>query len=150
MLHLSIPVNRPNGKNTLLKDVEISYSENWQKDHWKAIESAFQHAPFFFYYGEKLKELIFREEQSLIQYNFAILITLLDFLDIGIEVKISDNCSPVSASTDARVWLNKKEIEYPTAPYTQVFSNKFDFVPNLSIIDLVMNEGPLARDFILK
>lgn len=150
VLHLSIPVNRPNGKNTQLKDVEISHVENWQKDHWKAIESAYQHAPFFFYYGEKIKELIFQEETSLVRYNHNIIKSLLLLLDLTVELVISEDCPPITSKNDPRVWLNSKEIESPIHPYIQVFSDKFNFVPNLSIIDLVMNEGPLARDYILK
>lgn len=148
-LHLSIPVNRPNGNNTQLKDVEISHIENWQKDHWKAIESAYQHAPFFFYYGVKIKELIFKKEVSLIRYNYNIINSLITILDLTIDLKISENCTQISSQNDHRIWLNKKEIIYPIRPYIQVFSDKFKFIPNLSILDLVMNHGPLARDFIL-
>lgn len=147
-LHLSIPVIRPNGKDTLVKDIEISYIENWQKDHWKAIESAYQHAPFFFYYGEKIKELIFQKERSLIAFNKNIINQLIYLIDLKVDVLISDNCPPIISKSDPRVWLNTKEIVYPVIPYIQVFSDKFAFEPNLSIIDLVMNSGPLARDYI--
>lgn len=147
-LHLSIPVIRPNGKDTLVKDIQISTIENWQKDHWKAIESAYQHAPFFFYYGEKIKELIFQKELSLIAFNQNIINQFLYFIDLKVDVLISDNCPPIISKSDPRVWLNAKEITYQAIPYIQVFSDKFDFVPNLSIVDLVMNWGPLARDYV--
>jgi len=149
-LQLSVPVIRPNGKNTQLKEVEISFKENWQKDHWRAIESAYQHSPFFFYYGEKIKELIFQPELSLIRYNDTIAQEVIKLLDLPILLSISDSCPTIIDKTDPRVWLNQKEIEYPVKPYIQVFSDKFSFLSNLSIIDLVMNEGPLARDYILK
>jgi hypothetical protein len=149
-LHLSIPVMRPNGNATRVNDIQISTIENWQKDHWKAIESAYQHAPFFFYYGEKIKELIFQKELSLTAFNKNIINQLLLLIDIQIDVCFSDNCPPITSKNDPRVWLNAKEITYPIIPYPQVFSDKFDFEPNLSIIDLVMNEGPLARDYISK
>jgi hypothetical protein len=149
-LHLSIPVIRPNGKDTLVRDIQISTSENWQKDHWKAIESAYQHAPFFFYYGEKIKEIIFQKEHSLLAFNHNIIYQLLDFIDLKVDVLISDNCPPVISQNDPRVWLNAKEIAYPSIPYNQVFSDRFTFKPNLSIIDLIMNEGKLARTFLVR
>ena len=149
-LHLSIPVIRPNGKDSLVRDIQISTSENWQKDHWKAIESAYQHAPFFFYYGEKIKEIIFQKEHSLLAFNHNIIYQLLDFIDLKVDVLISDNCPPVISQNDPRVWLNAKEIAYPSIPYNQVFSDRFTFKPNLSIIDLIMNEGKLARTFLVR
>jgi hypothetical protein len=147
-LHLSIPVNRPFGKDTQLKDIEISHIENWQKDHWKAIESAYQHAPFFFYYGEKVKALIFQEETSLLQFNTNIIKDFIQLLDLNIHLSIADHCPAVASKEDPRVWLNQKEIDYSIRPYIQVFSDKYNFVPNLSILDLVMNQGQLARAYI--
>jgi hypothetical protein len=142
-------VIRPNGKDTLVKDIQISTSENWQKDHWKAIESAYQHAPFFFYYGEKIKEIIFQKEHSLLAFNHNIINHLIDLIDLKVDVLISDNCPPIISQNDPRVWLNAKEIAYPSIPYNQVFSDRFTFKPNLSIIDLIMNEGKLARTFLV-
>ena len=147
-LHLSIPIKRPFGKDTRISQAEISYVENWQNDHWKAIESAYQQAPFFFYYGEIFKDLIYQKEISLLAYNKTINTSLLKLLDLEINMIYSTECPPIKGKDDPRVWLNQKEITIPFQPYFQVFSDKFSFRENLSIIDLIMNQGPLARKYL--
>lgn len=148
-LALSIPVVRPNGSNTLTRDVKISYAEDWQKDHWKAIESAYKHAPYFWYYGEQIKALIEQEKQSLIEYNTTITQAIINFLSLDIKTITSKKTHPITSKEDFRVVSNNKKIEYKTTPYIQVFSDKKEYVNNLSIIDALMNLGPMARMLII-
>ena len=53
-LTLSVPVNKKHNQKILVRDVDIDYSLNWQKVHWKAIESAYNRSPFFLYYKDRL------------------------------------------------------------------------------------------------
>lgn len=149
-MYLSVPVKRPNGSKTLVKDVRISNQSNWKKDHWKAIESSYKHAPFFFYYGHQIKELIDHKETNLILYNHKIFKQLLAWLDLDITTQLSENYQPPKNKKDYRISLNKKQFDYYQERYIQVFSDKFPFYPNLSILDLIMNQGPLSRNYIRK
>lgn len=148
-LYLSIPVFRPEGNTTLVKDIQILDKENWRKDHWKGIESSYQHAPYFFYYGEQIKELIYQEEKLLVQFNTTILKKILMWLDFDIDIQFTSTYSPPNGVSDYRVSLNQKKYKQNQVKYIQVFSDKFKFYPNLSIIDLLMNIGPLAHNYVL-
>ncbi|SFT55247.1 WbqC-like protein family protein [Lishizhenia tianjinensis] len=146
---LSIPVIRPNGSNTLSKDVRISDAENWQKDHWKAIESAYKHAPYFWYYGDQVKDLIFQEEKSLVEFNKNIQQAIIEFLSLELEITLENDAPNIENMEDPRVFLNDKKNKINTPPYIQVFSDKLTFEPNLSVLDALMNLGPMSRMLII-
>ena len=148
-MYLSVPVERPNGSQSIVKEIRLTNDTNWRKDHWKALESSYKHAPFFFYYGPLVKNLIYKEEEFLYKFNQAIFQTVLEWLDLTIETDFTSEYIPPSDSSDPRISLDTKQFDLPQRSYIQVFSDKFDFIPNLSILDLLMNEGPLARNYIL-
>jgi hypothetical protein len=148
-LILSVPIQRIHGKETLMKEALISEETDWRKDHWKAIESAYMHAPYFFYYGYQIKELIYLEQTHLFDLNQAIFLQILKWLDINLEVKVTNQYNEQDHLKDYRIQLEKKKFTDTPLPYIQVFSDKIDFKANLSIIDLLMNEGPLARKWIV-
>ena len=148
-MYLSVPVTRPNGSKTLVKDIVISNETSWQKDHWKAIESSYKHAPYFFYYGSPVKELIFNKEINLMRFNLEILKTFLDWLDLNIDIVFSKKYIPPINQKDHRIALNEKRFSIKQKPYIQVFSDKYPFYSNLSILDLIMNLGPMGRNYIL-
>ena len=147
-LLLSVPVIKPNGSLSIVEEISISYDTNWQKDHWKAIESAYTHAPYFFYYGEMIKDIIYAGHDNLLDYNIFILKKILNWLSIEIEVDFSSEYFPPKDKTDYRVLLGEKKFNIKQESYIQVFSDKLDFYPNLSILDLLMNQGPMARKYL--
>ena len=147
-LTLSIPVNRPNGKDTLMHEVLISDKEDWRKDHWKSIESAYSHAPYFFFYGEQIKEIIYQDYTYLYEINLAIIAKIKEWLDLMINYSLSRSFLEVDASSTTRFQFEKKELTESQNPYIQVFSDKLPFHPNLSILDLIMNLGPIARNYL--
>jgi len=150
-LKLSIPVSRPFGKHTKLSEVEISYASNWQKDHWKAIESSYMHAPYFFYYKEELNALYERNDKLLVDLNMHILEKVMNWLDLPQQVSLKNTNVQERSEMHFLEKLNQKDwCHYEdNASYIQVFSDKFSFYPNLSILDLILNEGPLARKHLI-
>jgi hypothetical protein len=148
LMYLSVPVLRPNGSKSTVKEIEIGTETPWRKDHWKAIESSYKHAPFFFYYGPLIKDMIYRKEKYLIDFNQHILENVLNWLDLNISVTRSEEYIAPESQSDYRVALDKKKFEQEQRKYIQVFSDKMPFYPNISILDLLMNEGPLARTFV--
>lgn len=143
-LNLTIPVIRKDGSNTIMKDVEISNVENWQKDHWKAIESAYKHSPYFWYYGERINKLIFQNESNLVQFNLNILNQIGDWINFDRKFKFSADFKAINSKEDKRVFLNNKNISTLEKEYIQVFNDKFSFESNLCVLDLLMNTGPMA------
>jgi hypothetical protein len=145
ILHLSVPVIRPYGQKTAMKDILISYEQDWQKDHWKSVESAYRHAPYFEDYSTEIKKLIYTKEDLLVTLNRKTLNWIIEKLDLPILPYADQNCKPIQHASDDRVFFNQKTYSLPFQPYIQVFSDKFDFIPHLSVLDLLLNEGPMAR-----
>lgn len=144
--YLSVPVVKENGNKTPMDRIRISYTENWQNDHWRTIESAYSSAPFFEHYEEEVKALIFSNEENLLRFNENITNTILDWLSIDF-VTTEFTTEFAKAEHDFRAFPFDDRLN--TQKYTQVFEAENGFIPNLSILDLIMNEGPMARKWLL-
>jgi len=68
-LRLSIPKERKGSSKTIIENLKISYKQNWQKQHWNAIESAYNSSPFFEYYKDELKPFFEEKEEYLVNIN---------------------------------------------------------------------------------
>jgi hypothetical protein len=142
-LNLSIPVIRPNGSKTQMKDVLIEYKENWMKNHWKAIESAYASSPYFEAYDREIKEILDKRYKYLRDIQEA----SSDFIIDQLELPISLAHSETYWEGDAIDHRNDK-FDEPTKSYIQVFDHEQSF-SGISIIDLLMNEGPMARNYLM-
>ena len=151
LLDLSIPVNKVHGNNTKTKDITILNSDRWFVNHWRAINSAYSGSPFFLYYKDDLKEFYTGKYENLLEFNTELTNKLLNLIGIVCKLKYSDLFTlPNEMSYDARYSITPKtEVDsLYYNEYTQVFSNKFSFIPNLSIIDLLFNLGPEAKEYL--
>lgn len=144
---LSIPVIRKNGSKTIIKDIEISCTEKWQKDHWKSIESAYASSPFFDAYDREVKELIYSDETNLLSFNKSITESIFSWLDIDLKLKETNAYDFSPPGVDFRSFDFESDLQ--TKKYVQVFSDKTNFTPNLSILDVLFCEGPMARNWIV-
>ena len=154
---LSIPVRKGDEHKTLIKDVRIEYDKRWQKLHWKSIESAYRSSPFFEYYMDDLIPFFLRKEKFLFDFNSGILTTILDILEIPANIVFSGKYTenPDRVFNDYRESIHPKKNEqadpfFQPEEYNQVFAGKHGFLPNLSILDLVFNEGPNAAEILKK
>lgn len=140
-LSLIIPIHH-NGKR-VMKDMEISYSENWQKLHWKSIKTAYQSSPYFEYYEDKLKSIFDFETNSLVDFNLNALKVVQNILKTEKEFSLSSEYIKNPESEDFREKFSaKSESGYHFEEYYQTFSDKYGFIENLSILDLICNLGP--------
>ncbi len=152
-LSLSIPVKKLSTK-TKIKDLLIDYDTNWQKLHWKSIESAYRSSPFFEFYEDDLKPFYEKKYKFLLDLNSEIQNVILEHLDLEINLKFTDKYYNVLTEEldDFREQIHPKkkdnDVDFITVEYTQVFQEKYGFIPNLSIIDLLFNEGPNAAEFL--
>lgn len=140
---LSIPVKRVNGSKTLTKDIVVSYEQDWQKIHWRAIKSAYASSPYFDHYDMEIEKLIFEKHHLLTDFFFEIHQRICDWLALPLKIE-----SSTDFFTDyPNDYLQHFEQRKASADYfyQQVFTTRETFVPDLSILDAVMNLGPMAR-----
>ena len=89
ILSLSIPVSRPNGNRTRVKEIVLSDHENWRARHWRSIVSAYQSAPYFDHYGSMVHDLLQTPTSSLFDLNVEITRSLLAWLDLPTTLSLS-------------------------------------------------------------
>ena len=146
ILTLSIPVLHNSSGKQLTKDVRIDYSKNWQIDHWRAIQSAYAAAPYFEDYFEEIKSLINYKCSFLLEKNDQILGFIESILEIKSNYSFTNKFENKIVS-QKNLFLEQDKIDIK--PYQQVFGYDKPFVPNMSILDLIFNEGPFCRNWIL-
>jgi hypothetical protein len=145
-MSLTVPVIFSQNNRQSYKDILISEDTNWQDMHWKSIQSAYSGSPFFEFYQDDLEPLFTSKQHYLLDFNFKCLKVIYDCLQHPFEfdtTKMYDKT--VKDRMDYRILVdNRKEKEQKFKPYVQVFDDKHGFIPNLSILDLICNEGPNA------
>lgn len=143
-LLLNIPIRHvKTGKRQKTKDVIVENDFGWQEQHWKSLQSAYRASPFFEYYEDDLKLLFTEPILGLMNHNLRIAEILCEL--IGIEVEISKtNSFEISPNIqDLRFLINaKRKSDFQPMAYTQVHEANHPFLPNLSVLDLLFNEGP--------
>ena len=154
---LIVPVEKGRGKKILIKDLRIAYDEEWQRNHWRTIFSAYNSSPFFEYYADDIEPFFRKKHEFLFDFNLKITETLIELLDLentieltGDFEKVLRNCLNFREQISPKTHLTEPDLQFVAQPYTQVFSEKFGFVPDLSILDLLFNEGPSAGDVLGK
>lgn len=149
-LQLSVPVIYTQKNRQLYQDVQIANTYNWQDIHFKSLESAYRTSPFYEYYIDDLKPLFTKQYDSILEFNLACFEVICDALQLDITInKTTEFKKNHADNLDLRGLVNAKK---DTAPqfdnYTQVFSSKHGYINNLSILDLLFNEGPSALTYL--
>lgn len=150
-LDLIVPLEKAQGCKTLLKDVRVSYNDRWNAEHWNAICSAYNSSPYFEYYADDLHRFFTEKFKFLWEYNTEILTCILKLMHITCDISYTSEFTPLqSQEEDYRYTISPKiptnEITFPE--YTQVFEDKYSFMPNLSILDLLCAMGPESKTYL--
>lgn len=152
VVNLSVPLVKGRGQRELMKDVKISYTEQWQLQHWRTIESCYRRAPFFEYYADGIKELLQLRETFLLDLNLRILEWLQGVIKRRLSVSLSTDYlkNMPEGIVDRRGFFLPKnqEKESTGLKYTQVFEDRIGFCDNLSIIDLLCCCGPETLSYL--
>ncbi|MFV0366649.1 MAG: WbqC family protein [Mangrovibacterium sp.] len=154
---LTVPIVKGNSKQ-LIKDVQIAYDMPWQHTHWNAIVSAYNSTPFFEILADDFRPFFEKKYSYLLDLNLDMLNKILNILEIEDKqiqlTKDFELFTPEGLNLrDAmhpKVQKAKEDIHFSAQPYSQMFDHKFDFQPNLSIIDLLFNCGSASYEMILK
>lgn len=146
-LSLIIPINH-NGSRAL-KDIEISYREDWRSLHWKSIKTAYQSSPYFEFYEDKIRKIFDLKEKYLLDFNLKALEILLQILKT--EKAHSLNAEYIKNPEEVNFrekFSAKQPSEFEMDEYYQTFTDKLGFIQDLSILDLICNKGPESMTYI--
>lgn len=146
---LSFPIAHSEGTHKhLISEVLIDYSKPWALQHKRAIISAYRTSAYFEYYQDELFAILDSKPERLLDLNTRLLEFFLDKIGIKAEIRMTENYSQNTDCEDLREVIHPKrpdnileKLEL-NKPYFQVFAEKHGFIPNLSIMDLLFNEGP--------
>ena len=146
---LRVPVVKVDGNHTMTKDVAISTIEPWQHIHSRCLESAYKASPYFDHYYDYLRPVFEGHFDRLIDLNDAALQAVLKMLKTKKEIAHTTDYVREAENDLREAFSPKKAVDASLFPtYYQVFSEKFPFAPDLSVLDLVFNEGPEAVEYL--
>lgn len=149
-LTLSVPVTYTQKNRQQTKDVQISTTDNWQLQHLKSLDSAYRMSPFYEFYRDDLMPIFENRYKYLLDLNLKCFELLSEALEIDKTISVSKEfLLPENISDDFRYLVNaKKQTDFSFDKYTQVFTEKHGYIENLSILDLLFNEGPNAINYL--
>lgn len=153
LIDLTVPVVGGRNKRQLMKDVKIDYSQGWQKQHIKTINSCYGKSPFYEYYKDSIEKLLKCQYFFLIDLNMEILIWLKKMLQVPNDISftrtylIYDEKEKIINNRNKYLPNNFQSQEI-SINYSQVFEEKIGFQSNLSILDMLFCEGPNAKNLL--
>lgn len=150
-LQLNIPIkhNKSAGRQKT-KEVLIDNDFHWQKNHFKAYQNSYRSSPYFEYYEDDLAPLYHQKHTHLLDFNLKTHAFIFDALQEKPKISYTTEYEvELKDVEDFRFFAeDKKEIKLNLTPYNQVFDDKFGFLSNLSILDLLFMEGPNALNYL--
>ncbi|MGB4397963.1 MAG: WbqC family protein [Daejeonella sp.] len=149
-LDLIVPVVKGSKNHTKIKDVKISYDFNWQRQHLMSLQTSYRSSAYFEYYEDDLMPFYEKKWPFLFDFNQELLSLLLRFLKINVAYKYTEIFEKeYTDCDDFRLSIHPKKTEMlQFNPYFQVFEERNGFLPNLSIADLLFNQGPQSSKYL--
>jgi hypothetical protein len=149
-LTLVVPVVKGSKVHTPVKDVKISYDFKWQRLHWLSLQACYRRSAYFEYYEADFAPFYEQQTAYLFDYNQKLLELLNRLLKIKTPINYTETYEAryPEQVTDFRKAFAKKEVTIEQKPYFQVFEERSGFLKNLSIVDLLFNQGPQAVNYL--
>ncbi|MBK8600976.1 MAG: WbqC family protein [Flavobacterium sp.] len=146
---LNIPIKHTKERHQNIKEVRIETAFDWQKQHFKSLEAAYRTSPFFEYYEDSLMPIFTKQHTYLIDLNIETMQIVSKCLGMPFDFeKTVEYFHEVPEYNDFRSLVNGKKDAASFESYTQVFGDKHGFINNLSILDLLFNEGRFSLDYL--
>jgi len=148
---LNVPIKHTREKHQRIKEVKIENDFDWQKQHFKSLEAAYRTSPFFEYFEDEFLPIFLKKHTFLIDLNLETMAIVSKCLRLEFDYdETIEYFHEVNDNTDFRNLINGKKDTAVFDPYTQVFGEKHGWINNLSILDLLFNEGRYALEYLKK
>lgn len=148
---LNVPIKHTKERHQRIKEVKLETAFDWQKQHFKSLEAAYRTSPFFEYFEDDIRPIFEKQHTFLIDLNMETMAFASKCLGLKFNYdETSEYFHEVNDKADFRNLINGKKDTSVFEPYTQVFGEKHGFINNLSILDLLFNEGRYALDYLKK
>jgi hypothetical protein len=148
---LNIPIKHSKTAHQKTKEVKLETAFDWQKQHFKSLEAAYRTSPFFEYFEDDISPIFQKKHTFLMDLNMETMAIVSKCLGLIFDYNETDEYfHTVSDKTDLRNLVNGKKDTSVFEPFTQVFGEKHGYLNNLSILDLLFNEGRYALDYLKK
>jgi hypothetical protein len=146
---LNIPIKHSKNTHQKIQDVKLETAFDWQKQHFKSLEAAYRTSPFFEYFEDDLMPIFTKKHTFLMDLNLQTMELVSKCLGMDFNPqKTTEYFHEVPDHEDFRYLINGKKDTTQLESYTQVFEEKHGFLNNLSILDLLFNEGRYAKDYL--
>ena len=167
---ITVPLNRPVFEKKF-NEVSISYETNWIKEHCNKIFENYKSTPYFSSYWYEIEKILNYKHKLLIQLNFELIKYFIKTLDIHTKTIKSSELSITKIKTERLVEICLKlnatcyisgiggkdyldESLFDDAKIKLIYENfthpeyrqaHGDFIKNMSVIDLLLNEGHKSK-----
>jgi hypothetical protein len=148
---LNIPIKHSKASHQKTKDIQIETEFDWQKQHFKSLEAAYRSSPFFEYFEDDIRTIFEKKHNFLLDLNFETFDIITKCLRLKIDyTTTTEYFHEVDSKTtkDFRFLANGKKDTSSFENYPQVFDDKHGFINNLSVLDLLFNEGKFTIDYL--
>ena len=153
---LSFPIVHEGGTHKLpISEIKIDWSTPWLQQHQRAIISAYRTSAYFEYYQDELFAILESRPERLFDLNMALLKFFIEKTGLAVDLRTTKDYSHDGTIDGAKILCDDlRETIHPKRPntilkdlglekpYFQVFARKYGFQSDLSIMDLLFNEGP--------
>lgn len=146
---LNIPIKHSiNVRHQKTKDIKLETAFDWQKQHFKSLEAGYRSSPFFEYFEDAIMPIFEKKHTFLMDLNMETIEIISRCLGLKLSYNKTEEYFKEVDFSDFRNLANGKKDTYQFEPYTQVFEEKYGYINNLSILDLLFNEGRYALDYL--
>ena len=132
----------------------MANDQPWQLHHWRCLQAAYGKAPFFDYYVPDFEPVYQKNWTFLFDLTLELLTICLKLMRLKVSLSLTEwyDKTPPVGLFDARSRINPRNepetyVFHQPVSYQQNFGQ--EFVPNLSIVDLLFCQGPAASDVLL-
>ena len=150
ILELFIPIIHGRKTHVAMKEIRISDDHPWQRLHWQSIQTAYRSSAYFEFYEDDLAYFYTEKFDFLMDYHVRQLEVILKMLKLNRTISLSEEFTPYTSNTDYRLSIHPKNVNNSKEikPYYQVFEDRQGFIPDLSILALICNQGPHSKLYI--